>query len=115
MPSDVMSSKVLNIEKVGENPVKRLMGPASKRLLKIKEIQKPEEITASTARKVPKLSLNIREIPKDPENVSSPLTPNAILKKKLNIKPIEPEVKIPEPEEKKPSIALTITLQMFQL
>ena len=53
---------------------------------------------------MPKLSLNIREIPKIPEHSPSvALTPNAILKKKLNIKPVEPEIRTSEPEEEKVS------------
>ena len=113
MPPSVMSKKFLNMKKVRETYPggKKLMGPARKRLLKIKEIVEPtketeksEEIADFEAKKkVPKLSLNIKEIPKIPElnAQAAALTPNAILKKKLNIKPVEPEIRNPEPEEKK--------------
>ena len=116
MPPVVLTKNFLNIKKVKKTMVKRLLGPSRKRGIKIKELfqpgqemNKPEVQVAIPVpegkKMVPKLSLNIKDIPKETlEFLESPAesSPNSILKRRLNIKPIEPklEVKAPKPEVK---------------
>ena len=124
MPPVVLTKNFLNIKKVKKTMVKRLLGPARKRGLKIKELfQTGQEMNKPEAqvvlpvpeekKLVPKLSLNIKDIPKETlEFLESPAesSPNSILKRRLNIKPIEPkpEVKIaPKPEVKAPAPVVT--------
>ena len=124
MPPVVLTKNFLNIKKVKKTMVKRLLGPARKRGLKIKELFQPgQEMNKLEAqvvlpvpeekKLVPKLSLNIKDIPKETlEFLESPAesSPNSILKRRLNIKPIEPkpEVKIaPKPEVKAPAPVVT--------
>ena len=124
MPPVALTKNFLNIKKVKKTMVKRLLGPARKRGLKVKELfqpgqemNKPEAQVAlpvpEEKKLVPKLSLNIKDIPKETlEFLESPAesSPNSILKRRLNIKPIEPksEVKMaPKPEVKAPAPVIT--------